>query len=97
MQTFELTLNFQTFELNRSIIEGSNALIHNPGTPESDATLRETVKVSTQGPYFVALKMFYFTSPYSVALKIFVVVVVAAAFHETLPEASHHSWMRKPG
>ncbi|KAM3389634.1 hypothetical protein ACQJBY_011654 [Aegilops geniculata] len=33
-----------TFELNRSIIEGSNALIHKPGTPESDATLRETVK-----------------------------------------------------
>lgn len=47
VQTFELTLNFQTFELNRSIIEGSNALIHKPGTPESDATLRETVKVST--------------------------------------------------
>ena len=50
VQTFELTLNFQTFELNRSIIEGSNALTHNPGTPESDATLRETVKVSTRDP-----------------------------------------------
>ena len=59
---FELTFNFQTFELNRSIIEGSNALIHKPGTPESDATLRETVKVSTRGSYSVALKMFYFTS-----------------------------------
>ena len=58
VQTFELTLNFQTFELNRSIIEGSNALILNPGTPESDATLRETVKVSTRGPYSVALKIF---------------------------------------
>lgn len=40
-----------TFELNRSIIEGSNALVHNPGTVESDATLRETMKVSTQSPY----------------------------------------------
>ena len=31
VQTFELTLNFHTFELNRSTIEGSNALIHKPG------------------------------------------------------------------
>lgn len=33
-----------SFELNRSIFEGSNALVHAPGTAESDSALREMTK-----------------------------------------------------
>lgn len=33
-----------TFELNRSIMEGSNALVHNPDTTESNTALREVTK-----------------------------------------------------
>ena len=37
----------QELELNRSILDGSNALAYDPRTVESDSNLREKMKVTS--------------------------------------------------